>query len=112
MSRKQKIEREVEETFRCFDQIERVKPSLWFSTRLESRIRSLGTRTERPVLPLFTIKVLKPAFLALIVVLNLVTIFMVLQQVSASVRSSELISSFASEYAYTSTDEIPSLDAM
>ena len=112
MSRKQKIEQEVEKTLQCFDQIDKIEPSPWFSTRLQARIRSLEDRTERPVLPLFTLKVLKPALLALIVFLNLVTMFVVFQRESASTRKSELISSFASEYAYTSTNEILSLDAM
>lgn len=113
MSRKQKIEQDVEKTLSCFDHIEHLQPNPWFLTRLQARVRSIEGQTPRPALSLFGLSIVRPAIFALIVVLNVLTVLLVFQRQGDLIEyRSELVSRVAAEYAYAPTDETLSVDSI
>ena len=103
--RKEKIEYEVEQTLAAFTQGERLTASPWFAARVRNRLNALG---EAPApMGRFVFGTLRPALLALIVTLNLVTAVVAVQRSEQSAETRrEYVSSFASEYAYTTPDTL------
>lgn len=95
MNRKEKIEQEVRKTLEQFDQAEKLPPDPYFYTRLKSRLDEKQHRGVRfPAL-------LKPAFLALLFILNVLTASWYLSAGSTATQSNgrqELAALFASEF--------------
>ena len=69
MTRKEKIEQEVQKTFESFDQVERLKSNPFFYARLKIRIDNLHSKKQKIRGWEFTGRVLKPALLLLIFLL-------------------------------------------
>jgi hypothetical protein len=103
--RKQHIEQEVEKTLTCLDQAERLEPSPWFAARLQARIDALESEPGRTGLSIWTRLFMKPALLALMVVLNLATLFMAMQpNGNGQETRMQNVASLASDYGITYTD--------
>lgn len=104
-SRQEKIEHEVEQTLAAFNQAQRLSASPWFATRVQNRLQAIPE--ARPGMGLFAIRGLRPALLALIVMLNLVTAVVAVQRSEQYQETrQEYVASFASEYAFTTTDTL------
>ncbi|OGN89175.1 MAG: hypothetical protein A2Z74_01230 [Chloroflexi bacterium RBG_13_46_9] len=71
MTRKEKIEQEVQKTFESFDQVERLKSNPFFYARLKTRIDDLYSKKKKIRGWEFARRVLKPALLLLIIALNI-----------------------------------------
>jgi hypothetical protein len=102
MDRKEYIEEEITKTLKCLDQIERIEGSPFFYAHLQAKIRSLENQRENAVFKIFNTNTLRPAFLTLIVVLNLVFLTLVFQQGAYQSENQEeyisVLSVLASEY--------------
>lgn len=105
MNRKERIEQEVIKTLQCFDQMEKIKSSPLFYTRLQAKIRSLEDRHERFAFKIFSLNILRPAFLIFIVVLNLISAIYMLQGNSYQIDDrNEYISELADDYTFRQND--------
>lgn len=71
MTRKEKIEQEVQKTLQSFDQVERLKSNPIFYARLKTRIDDLHWKKQKIRGWEFACRVLKPALLLLIIALNI-----------------------------------------
>lgn len=69
-SRKEKIEKEVQKTLECFDQIETIKSSSAFFTRIQGRIQESEKKSGRQGFLFLRAGFLKSAMLMIIIVLN------------------------------------------
>lgn len=108
MSTKKKIEQEVEKTLRCFDQPQKLADNPFFYTRVKARIEKRSRQTDSNLWQ-FGWKILKPAFLVLIVVLNIFTItnYFTADQSKTSERD-QLLKTFAQEFALDQSNYNPS----
>ena len=95
MDRKKRIEQEVQKTLAQFEKAEQLPPDPYFYTRLKSRLEE-RQRSEAK-LPLL----LRPAFLALLFVLNIISAGWYLSSDSidtAATERQELSTLFASDF--------------
>jgi hypothetical protein len=107
----QDIEQEIEKTLACLDQAERIEPSPWFVTRLQARIHALEGAPERPGLSAWAHLLLKPALLALMVVLNGATVFVAVQSHNSGQEGRlQNVAILASDYGITYTDAFFNVD--
>lgn len=107
--RNHRIEAEIEKTLAAFDPSKRLKASPWFAHRVKTRL----TAVQNPPASMewFAFRRLRPALLALIVLLNLVTAVVAIQRSEYDATTRETyIESFASEYAYSTPDLLFNLD--
>jgi hypothetical protein len=109
MSRKKKIEKEVEKTLQCFEQAEKLADNPFFYTRVKARIEGRKAPARKNVWQ-FGWSVLKPAFLILIVALNIltVTIYFTSNQ-SLTSDQDQLLQAFAQEFALDQSSYNPNL---
>ncbi|RMG41168.1 MAG: hypothetical protein D6732_02755 [Methanobacteriota archaeon] len=95
MNRKKRIEQEVQKTLEQFQQADRLPPDPYFYTRLKSRLAEKQRKGEKlPVL-------LKPAFLTLLFLLNIITAGWYWSAVNTSTQTNarqELVTMMASEF--------------
>ena len=101
MKSKEQIEQEVMKTLQCFEQRESIECNPFFSTRVLARIRSLEEEQRmRSLRKVFSLGYLRPALLALIVVLNITSAIIVFRgtQTQTNVRE-QYLTAFADEYA-------------
>ena len=104
-NRKEVIEQEVMKTLQCLDEIEIIKSSPLFYTRLQAKIRSLEDRNERFAFKIFSLNVLRPAFLIFIVVLNLISVIYTFQENEYQIDDrNEYISALADDYSFHQDD--------
>lgn len=109
MSRKKKIEQEVQKTLQCFDSAEKLEDNPFFYTRVKARIESSKKQTTKN-LGQFGWSLLKPAFLVLIVVLNIVTVtFYVTSKQSQTSDQEQLLQAFAQEFTLDQSSYNPNL---
>ncbi len=107
--RNHRIEEEIERTLTAFDPSTRLKASPWFAHRVKTRLTDVQD-TQAPM-GWFAFRRLRPALLALIVLLNLVTAVVAIQRSEYDATTRETyVESFASEYAYSTPDVLSSLD--
>jgi hypothetical protein len=98
--RKEQIDKEVEKTFQQLDRFERLGNDPFFYTRLQAQLKSVRNQHVPSGLVLFVTRNLRPAFLVLLLLLNLVSALIVFQnRNSASNSQTANISSFADEYS-------------
>lgn len=103
--KKDRIEAEVEKTLACFERNERLENDPYFSTRLLARIRDLDSRTKTLIKPAFLYRLLRPALLGLMIVVNV--FFSVLMLNSGRARTEarkNAISAMASYYDVQKSD--------
>ena len=84
MERKKRIEEEVDKTLESFDTFERIEPSPFFTTRLQARIKEFEQRQERTLSSWFRPSRLRPALIAVLLVLNLLSAVTVIRLFQAS----------------------------
>lgn len=98
--RKERIEKEVEKTLQQLDQFEKLESDPFFYTRLQAKMKSTQNQHNQSAIFSFAGRYLRPAFLILLLVLNLISALVVLQnRNSGSDSQSTNISSFADEYS-------------
>ncbi len=72
MKGKKHIEEEVGKTLECFDSFEQIEPGPFFAARVQANIEALERqRTEKT--PFLTVGRLRPALIAVMLVLNLLS---------------------------------------
>lgn len=109
-SRKEKIELEVQKTLDSFSQADRLTPGPWFASKIQSRLDATDPAPSRLGESL-VFRLLRPALLTLIVLLNLVTAVAAFRRSEQNSETREAyVSVFASEYAYTTDDMLYTLD--
>ena len=80
MDKRKRVQEEVEKTMACLDQMENLEAGPYFYTRVESRMRS-KKREEKIKLPGFLgVRVLKPALLLLLLMVNLISVILLLEK--------------------------------
>ena len=101
MKSKAQIEQEVMKTLECFEQRTPIECNPFFSTRVMARIRSLEeTQHARSLRRVFSLGYLRPALLALIVVLNIASAIIVFRGTQTQTNGREqYLTAFADEYA-------------
>ena len=110
MTKKQKIEQEVQRTLESFDQAERLKSNPFFYTRLKAQIDNLSTEKRKLRGWGSVWGVLKPALLFLIIALNIVTATLFLKNRSHNYSNREqLLDAFAQELTLDSNQYNPNL---
>ncbi|KAA3604181.1 MAG: hypothetical protein DWQ06_04835 [Calditrichaeota bacterium] len=103
MNRKNKIENEVKKTLSLLDEKEFLEHNEHFYTVLQAKINRLEDEKKVAVLkPKNSVGILRPAFLSLMFVANLVTFFFVAQNSESQDTETENLSGlFAQEYSLT-----------
>lgn len=110
MTKKKKIEQEVQKTLEGFDQAERLKSNPFFYTRLRARIEQSDAKQMQPKGWEFAWRVLKPALLFLIIALNIFTATQFLKNQNNEPSSREqLLNSFAQELTLDPNQYNPNL---
>lgn len=98
------IHQQVEKTLALLDDTERVTAGPWFHARLRTKIDGLTRQTDRRV-AWTGFGLLRPALLAVVVAVNLATVFMTFRQTEQSSAGrrdrQEALSAFAVEYQFT-----------
>jgi hypothetical protein len=107
--RNHRIEQEIEQTLATFDACTRLRASPWFAHRVKARLTAL--RDDRAPAGMVAFARLRPALIALIVLLNLATAVVAVQRSQRDASARQIyIQSFASEYAFTTTEMLFDLD--
>ena len=110
MTKKEKIEQEVQKTMDSFDKAERLKSDPFFYTRLKAQIDDLNAEKSKVEGWKFAWAILKPALLFFIIGLNIVTAMLFLKNRNASYSSREqLLNAFAQELTLDSNQYNPNL---
>ena len=110
MTKKEKIEQEVQKTLESFDQAERLKSNPFFYTRLKAKIDDLHSQKEKSQGWEFAWGILKPASLLLIIVLNIFTATLFLKNRNNEYLSREqMLDAFAQELTLDSSQYNPTL---
>jgi hypothetical protein len=102
MKSKAEIEQEVQKTLDCFEQKPSIAWNPFFATRVMFRVRELDEHQRVPALRrVFSLATLRPALLALIVVVNIVSAIYVWRgnQPQTDTRA-QALSAFADEYTW------------
>lgn len=79
MNAHERIEREVEETIACFEQVDKIESDPYFYVRVMGKILSQEQQERYPVSWLPGMSLLRPVFPIAIVIVNLVTVALVLK---------------------------------
>ncbi|MBA4313520.1 MAG: hypothetical protein C0417_12925 [Chlorobiaceae bacterium] len=110
MTRKEKIEKEVQKTLESFDQVERLKSNPLFYAQLKTRIDNLHSKKQNIRGWEFAGRVLKPALLLLIIALNIfsATLFFKNRNINYSSRE-QLLDALAKELALDSNQYNPNI---
>lgn len=109
MSRKKRIEQEVEKTIQCFESAEKLEDNPFFYTRVKARIES-RKKQSRKNLWQFSWGILKPAFFVLIVVINIVTVTIYFTSKQSQTNDQEqLLQAFAQEFTLDQSSYNPNL---
>ena len=110
MTKKEKIEQEVQKTFESFGQAERLKSNPFFYTRLKARIDDLHSQKQKTRGWEFAWGILQPALFLLIIVLNIFTATLFLKNRNNEYSSREqLLDAFAQELTLDSNQYNPTL---
>jgi len=110
MTKKEKIEQEVQKTLEGFDQAERLKSNPFFYTRLKARIDDLHPQKQKIRGWELAWGILKPALLFLIIALNIFTATLFLKNRNNEYSSREqLLNAFAQELTLDSSQYNPTL---
>ncbi len=100
MNRKIKIKKKVERAFQCLDEIENIECSPFFYTRLQSKIKGLNYKRKHWYDTLSDKFAFRPAFLAVVVLVNIISAVAVLKNGDDQSGSRvELISEISEEYS-------------
>lgn len=106
MNKEDRIEQEIAKTLACLDNIENIEAGPYFYSRLRAKLETPVEPREHWYRRLFGMQLLRPAFLILLVVVNLITAVLVLQNKSGSVDyRGEHLSAVAEEYSLHSTKD-------
>jgi hypothetical protein len=80
MDKQKRVQEEVEKTMSLLDRMQNLEAGPYFYTRVQARLRS-KEREEKTKLPgFFSARVLKPAFLVLLLMINLISVFFFLEE--------------------------------
>jgi len=110
MSRKEKIEKEVQKTLEGFSHSVRLKGNSFFYTRLKNRIDNSSRQKRKTIDSEFLWGVLKPILLLLIIVLNIFSATLFIKNQSSDYSNRELLlDSFVKELALDSNQYNPNL---
>lgn len=102
MNKKDKIENEIQKTLSLLDQKESLEHNEHFYTVLQAKINRLEEEKVSVLRPKNSVGILRPAFLGLMFVANLVTFFFVSQTLEIQNSETENLSGlFAQEYSLT-----------
>ena len=98
--RKRQIEKEVIKTLQQLDRFEKLESDPFFYTQLQAKLKGLQEHSILSVTESFVGRYLRPAFLVLLFVLNLVSAVVVIHNHNSQSDSQITnISSFADEYS-------------
>ncbi len=105
--RKTQIKQNVQKTLEALEvsgQTERIAPDPWFHQRVMAKIQSPPSSAPG-TWSLFSLQILKPALLIVMVVLNLTFVIKAYQQNSQQVRE-DYVSHLVSDYGYANMDDM------
>ena len=80
MNREKKLTREVEKTMASLDHFEAIKAGPDFYSQVDKKIRNLSKPQKNSFKPRFGFPLLRPALLIIIILFNLVSIVLLLQE--------------------------------
>jgi hypothetical protein len=104
-NKKKQIEEEVKKTLDLLDQVEEIEPNPYFYTRLQGRLRNQEAEQRSALFHIFRAKNLRLAFLAIVIVINIVSGIVFLQNGSyQTYDGSENLDAIAREYFLTNED--------
>jgi hypothetical protein len=98
MDKRKRVREEVEETMALMDQMETLDPGPYFYTRVEARLRGEEREARVRLLDLLGSRILKPALLALLLLINLFSAVYFLVEPREAAPPDETYSSYASEW--------------
>lgn len=99
MDKEKKIEQKVEKILDCLDQFERIQPNSFFISRVVSKIQDSKRQKKHSFRQIFSFATLRPVFLVLIIILNLISAFLILpERDSAQDSRNAYIESLITEY--------------
>jgi len=102
MNNNKRIEEEVIKTLQYLERNETIDPGPFFYTRLQARINDLHKPKASLFDWLFGVQWVRPALIALLILVNVFSVFKVIQWVSAKMDSrNENLTAFAQSYSLT-----------
>lgn len=103
MDHKDRVQKEIDKTLEQFEHAERLKPNPYLATRIEARIKE----EERGKSVGFLWAMFRSAFLLVIIIANIFTVFAFFDYNAHSSEKRENISIFAQEFGLEATVEDP-----
>ncbi len=101
--RDQKIKEEIGKTLEAFDNMEKIEANPFLLTKIKAGIESPET-AKQTVSSLFKKRLLQPALLLLLIILNTITLTFYLQSGNDSSVRAAYVSSFAEQYSLSATN--------
>lgn len=80
MDKQKRVQEEVEKTMSLLDRMENLEAGPYFYTRIEARLRSKEREEKTKLLGFLGARVLKPALLLLLLMINLISVFFFLKE--------------------------------
>lgn len=106
MNKEDRIEQEIAKTLACLDNIENIEAGPYLYSRLRARLETPVEPREQWYRQLLSKQMLRPAFLIVLVVVNLITAVLVLQNNRGRIDHRRVhLSAVAEEYSLHSTKE-------
>jgi hypothetical protein len=114
MNREKEIEQEVMKTLRCLDNIEEIEAGPFFYGCLQAKLENLNKPCENRLRQIFSRRLLRPAYIILLILINLVSAFVILQHAGNSTDTrtdnrKQNILAVAEEYSLSKVDYMSSL---
>ncbi len=104
MNKKEVINQEVQKTLDCFNHLGKLSPSPYFYTRLQANMKSRPEQEETRG-SIFSSRLWRPAFIGIIIVLNLTTAVLVYLSKSQSKEfANDTLTVLATEYNLNQDD--------
>lgn len=106
-NKKKQIEGEVKKTLELLDQIEEIKPNPYFYTRLQARLKKQEAERKGKTAGIFSWEKLRPAFLTVVVVINIISGILFIQENNSSAENRDkALDTIAKEYLMNQKDYI------
>ncbi len=104
-NRKDRIEREIDQTLGCLEEANTIDPSPFFYNRLAAHLESQSSIENTFSARFFSMSALKPALIGCFIIINVCTAALLYQGISTkSISREESLAAMAEEYQLIQTD--------
>lgn len=110
MNKKERINKQVDQTLELMDRLETLEAGPYFYTRLQARLREAERETGNRLIAIFNVRRLQPALLLLLLVINIVSAVFFLAAPKTAAPGQEDYSTYAAAFLEDYTLDTNSYD--